>query len=105
MLSDTEQWEHDEQRMMEQEIEKLREKNQNLFNALMAANEQAERFEREWYLRGDEIERLQEVSDEMFAAMTAALLLAPHSSGAYGVLNEAIKNIQPKWIRHGEVTS
>ena len=37
MLSDTEQWEHDEQRMMEQEIEKLREKNQNLFNALMAA--------------------------------------------------------------------
>ena len=56
-------------------------------------------------MRGDEIERLQEVSDEMFAAMTAALLLAPHSSGAYGVLNEAIKNIQPKWIRHGEVTS
>ncbi|MBK7814509.1 MAG: hypothetical protein IPJ52_09480 [Rhodocyclaceae bacterium] len=37
MLSDTEQWEHDEQRAMEQEIEKLREKNQNLFNALMAA--------------------------------------------------------------------
>ena len=37
MLSDTEQWEHDEQRAMEQEIEKLREKNQNLFNALMEA--------------------------------------------------------------------
>ena len=37
MLSDTERWEHDEQRAMEQEIEKLREKNQNLFNALMAA--------------------------------------------------------------------
>lgn len=35
MLNDTEQWEHDEQRAMEQEIEKLREKNQNLFNALM----------------------------------------------------------------------
>ncbi len=37
MMSDTEQWEHDEQRAMEQEIEKLREKNQNLFNALMVA--------------------------------------------------------------------
>ena len=37
MLSDIEQWEYDEQRAMEQEIEKLREKNQNLFNALMAA--------------------------------------------------------------------
>ena len=78
---------------------------ERLQNALKKANDQAEHFEREWYLRGDEIERLQEVSDEMFAAMTAALLLAPHSSGAYGVLNEAIKNIQPKWIRHGEVTS
>ena len=40
---------------------------------------------------------------EMFAAMTAALLLTPHSSGAFGVLNEAIKNIQPKWIRNAEV--
>lgn len=37
MLSDTEQWEHDEQLAMEQEIEKLLEENQNLFNALMAA--------------------------------------------------------------------
>ncbi len=37
MMSDVEQWEHDEQRAMELEIEKLREKNQNLFNALMAA--------------------------------------------------------------------
>ena len=33
------------------EIERLRE-------ALTAANAQAEHFEREWYLRGDEIERL-----------------------------------------------
>lgn len=83
----------------------LERENKRLAEVLANANEQAERFEREWYLRGDEIERLQEVSDEMFAAMTAALLLAPHSSGAYGVLNEAIKNIRPKWIRHGEVTS
>ena len=33
------------------EVERLRE-------ALTAANAQAERFEREWYLRGDEVERL-----------------------------------------------
>ena len=64
----------------------LERENKRLAEALANANEQAERFEREWYLRGDEIERLQEVSDEMFAAMTAALLLALHSSGAYGVL-------------------
>ena len=37
MISDTEQWEHDEQRAMEIEINSLREKNQNLFNALMVA--------------------------------------------------------------------
>ena len=51
----------------------LERENKRLAEALANANEQAERFEREWYLRGDEIERLQEVSDEMFAAMTAAL--------------------------------
>jgi len=38
----------------------------------------------------------------MFAAMTAALLLAPHSSGAYDVLDQAIKGLQPKWIRRAE---
>jgi len=83
----------------------LERENQRLTEALLKANAQAEHFEREWYLRGDEIEHLRELSDEMFSAMTAALLLAPHSSGAYGVLNEAVKNLQPKWIRRTEVQS
>lgn len=43
-----------------------------------------------------EVERLRELSDEMFSAMTAALLLAPHSSGAYSILDEAIKSVQPR---------
>jgi hypothetical protein len=42
----------------------LERENKRLAEALANANEQAERFEREWYLRGDEIERLQEVSEE-----------------------------------------
>ena len=46
--------------------------------------------------------RLRDLSDEMFSAMTAALLLAPHSSGAYEVLDTAIKSLQPKWIRRAE---
>jgi hypothetical protein len=50
-----------------------------------------------------EVKRLRELSDEMFCAMTAALLLAPRSSGAYGVLDEAIKSIQPRWIRREAV--
>lgn len=33
---------------------------ESLRDALKKANDQAERFEREWYLRGDEIERLRE---------------------------------------------
>ena len=37
--------------MTDDDIRALRE-------ALTAANAQAERFEREWYLRGDEVERL-----------------------------------------------
>jgi hypothetical protein len=40
------------------------------------------------------------LSDEMFSTMVAALSLAPHGSGAYDVLDEAIKSLQPKWIRN-----
>ena len=49
-----------------------------------------------------EVGQLRELSDEMFSAMTAALLLAPHSSGAYSVLDDAVKSLQPKWIRRTE---
>lgn len=45
----------------------LERENNRLTEALLKANAQAEHFEREWYLRGDEIERLRELSDEMFS--------------------------------------
>jgi hypothetical protein len=83
-------------------IIELERENKRLTEALLKANTQAEHFERKWYLRGDEIEHLRELSDEMFSAMTAALLLAPHSSGAYSILDEALKSLQPKWIRRTE---
>ena len=80
----------------------LERENKRLTEALLKVNAQAEHFEREWYLRGDEIERLRELSDEMFSTITAALLLAPHSSGAYSLLNDAVKNLQLNWIRRTE---
>ena len=83
-------------------IIELERENKRLTEALLKAKTQAEHFERKWYLRGDEIEHLRELSDEMFSAMAAALLLAPHSSGAYSVLDEALKSLQPKWIRRTE---
>ena len=49
-----------------------------------------------------EVTRLRELSDEMSATMVAALSLAPRSCGAYGVLDEAIKSLQPKVIRGAE---
>jgi hypothetical protein len=49
-----------------------------------------------------EVRHLRELSDEIFSAMTADLLLAPNSSGAYGVLDRTIKSIQPRWIRSAE---
>ncbi len=49
-----------------------------------------------------EVGRLRKLSDEMFSAMMAALLLAPQSSGAYEVLDKAIKTLQPHWIRRAE---
>ena len=80
----------------------LERENKRLTECLQKANAQVEHFEREWYLRGDEIECLRELSDEMFSAMMAALLLAPHNSGSYSVLDDAIKRLQPKWIRPAE---
>lgn len=79
--------------------EALERENKRLTEALHRANSQAEHFEREWYLRGDEIERLQALSDEMYATITAALMLAPHASGAYKLLDKAAKELQPRWIR------
>lgn len=81
---------------------RLERENKRLTEAIQKANAQAEHFEREWYLRGDEIERLRELSDEMLSAMTAALLLAPHNCATYRVLDDAIKRLQPKWIRPAE---
>lgn len=81
-------------------IIELERENKRLTEYLLKANAQAEHFEREWYLRGDEIERLRSLSDEMFAAMLSALFLAPKSSGTRDVLDEAIQRLQPKWIRH-----
>lgn len=46
-----------------------------------------------------EVERLRELSDEAFATIVAALSLAPQDCGAHGVLDDAIKNLQPKLIR------
>lgn len=51
-----------------------------------------------------EVSRLQELSNEMFATIVAALSLAPQDCGAYGVLDGAIKSLQPKVIRSAEVT-
>lgn len=44
-------------------VMELDRENKRLVEALAKANEQAEHFEREWYLRGDEIERLRGLSD------------------------------------------
>lgn len=80
-------------------IIELERENKRLTEALKNANTQAEHFEREWYLRGDEIDRLRELSDEMFATMVAALSLMQKDSGAYGLLDDAINELQPKWVR------
>lgn len=77
----------------------LERENTRLTESLRRANSQAEHFEREWYLLGDEIERLQAFSDQMYATMMAALMLSPHASGVYELLDEAVKRLQPRWIR------
>lgn len=46
------------------EAERLRSEVARLNAALKRANEQAEHFEREWYLRGDELEALKKAISE-----------------------------------------
>ena len=59
----------------------LERENKRLTDALIKANAQAEHFEREWYLRGDEIERLRGLSDltaedrDVFGSRSVELLL------------------------------
>lgn len=48
-------------------LRELREENTRLGDALKAANDQTEQFEREWYLRGDEIERLRTTMQQVLA--------------------------------------
>ena len=72
----------------------LERENKRLTECLLKANSQAEHFEREWYLRGDEVERLRKLSDEMYSTITAAMLLTPHECGAYGVLETAIVDLK-----------
>ena len=47
---------NDVQYFMQAEIDELRQENARLRDALKQANDQAEHFEREWYLRGDVLE-------------------------------------------------
>ena len=47
---------HGEKAAMVEELDELRQENARLRDALKQANDQAEHFEREWYLRGDVLE-------------------------------------------------
>ena len=55
------------------EAEALRAENERLSRCLATANGQAERFEREWYLRGDELEAARGLLRESREAYTEAI--------------------------------
>jgi len=70
-----------------------------LTSVIKTANEQAEQFEREWYLRGDEIERLRTLCDDLYSDILAAASLAPKDCGAYSLLHETIRLRRERWAR------
>lgn len=51
--------------LLTSELEDLRKEVERLTACLKTANAQAEHFEREWYLRGDEVERLREDAERL----------------------------------------
>jgi len=67
-----------------------------LTSALMVANANHERFEREWYLRGDEIERLTRERDEWAAKWHAMRKLYAELKypGMTGVVRPAEQQVE-----------
>lgn len=70
------------------ELAALRAEIERLTGCLSRANAASEKFEREWYLRGDEIERLQ-VQAETIASL---------ERGVYDKLNPGEIDVQPNWV-------
>lgn len=66
-------------------IDSLKENNKRLTQCLRKANEQAEHFEREWYLRGDEIEKLKDALSDLLNSISEADKIAVEN--AYRILN------------------
>lgn len=81
-------------------IERLLAEVERLRGALTAANAQAEHFEREWYLRGDEIERLR--ADVSVAAREAQTLRNQRDElriilDKRPAMNEGLREAYAKW--------
>jgi len=79
------------------ELDRLTRERDEARVGLSKANEQAEHFEREWYLRGDEIERLRAERDALRAACKTTLMLRQLGgmmSGTKAVIDVAIHHAE-----------
>ena len=80
-------------------IQRMADEIEHLRAALKRANDQAEHFEREWYLRGDENEKLRAERDELKLAVDAARILLAERD-ALKAENEilALDEIRFNWL-------
>lgn len=66
----------------EAEVERLRAENERLAGCLKKANEQAEHFEREWYLRGDALEIAEAELHEIASVLPGVAYMDPPDGGS-----------------------
>ncbi len=106
-LLDDDQWNNTEKRYLLpalKEQDALRAEVEALTKKLNTANANHERFEREWYLRGDEIEALQARIAELEAALTEIANYAQERSqgptvfdALWDVRSKALMALRGEW--------
>jgi anti-sigma factor ChrR (cupin superfamily) len=86
------------------EITRLRAEVERLTAVVKAANAQAEHFERQWYLRGDEVEALRADAQAVAALLPEPYYMDPPDGGSVTVIEQlrrmAADAARYRWLRH-----
>jgi anti-sigma factor ChrR (cupin superfamily) len=86
------------------EITRLRAEVERLTAVVKAANAQAEHFERQWYLRGDEVEALRADAQAVAALLPGPYYMDPPDGGSVTVIEQlrrmAADAARYRWLRH-----
>ena len=94
-----------ENQQFSDELTRLRAEVERLTAVVKAANAQAEHFERQWYLRGDEVEALRADAQAVAALLPGPYYMDPPDGGSVTVIEQlrrmAADAARYRWIKRG----